>query len=84
MGPPTRGVSSSPAGRDVERFAVIIGNDHGAPGEATLRYAESDATKIANVLQELGGFAPENVTILCGRDVSTVLRAIIAVDDRIR
>jgi hypothetical protein len=72
------------AGAQVERFAVVIGNNLGGAGEVPLRYAESDAAKIADVLQEVGGFAPENVIVLRGRDTTSVMRAIIAMNDRIR
>jgi Caspase domain len=75
-----------PASADsgVARFAVVIGNDLGAGDEAPLRYAEADASKVAGVLQDVGGFAPENVTLVRGRDAQSVLRALIAVNDRIR
>lgn len=72
------------ASAEVERFAVVIGNDRGAQNDVPLRYAESDAAKIANVLQEVGGFRAENVTLLRGRDAPSVMRAIIAMNDRIR
>lgn len=68
----------------IERFAVIIGNDVGAPGEDALRYAESDAARMAGVLQDVGGFAPENVILLRGRDASSALRAIVTINERIR
>ncbi|HTE54238.1 MAG TPA: caspase family protein [Kofleriaceae bacterium] len=68
----------------IERFAVIIGNDLGAAGEAALHYAEADAARMAEVLEDVGGFAPENVIVLRGRDAGSALRAIITVNERIR
>jgi hypothetical protein len=72
------------AAAEVERFAVVIGNDRGAAGETPLRYAETDAAKIAQVLQDVGGFAPENVIVLRGGDAAAALRAIIAINERVR
>ena len=68
----------------VERFAVVVGNDEGEPPDVPLRWAEADATRVAAVLQEVGGVRPENVVLLRGRDAETVRRALIAVNDRIR
>ena len=68
----------------VERFALIAGNNRGAKDEQDLRYAEEDARKIADVLGELGDFAPENVVLLAGKDAASVRKTLIALNDRIR
>jgi hypothetical protein len=39
---------------------------------------------VAEVLQEVGGVRPENVTLLKGQDAGTVRRTLIAVNDRVR
>src|SRR5688572_1713021 len=69
---------------EVQRFAVVVGNDYGAPPDAPLRYAEKDANKFAEVLRDLGGFAPANISILRGESAATVRSTLIAVNDRIR
>jgi hypothetical protein len=46
------------------RLAVLVGANRGAGDRAPLRYAEGDADKLARVLTELGGFAPEDVLVL--------------------
>jgi hypothetical protein len=74
----------SPRSADVQRFAVLIGNDIGQPGEAPLRYAESDASRMADVLSRVSGFAAENVAILKARNAEAALNALITVNDRIR
>jgi uncharacterized caspase-like protein len=51
---------------EVHRFAVVAGNNTGRRHEAVLRYAESDAGRFAEVLQELGGFPGANVYLLTG------------------
>ena len=44
------------------RFALVIGADDGADGEATLHYAQSDARLLGRSLVALGGFAADAVT----------------------
>jgi hypothetical protein len=74
---------SSAAGA-VERYAVVIGNNMGARDEVTLRYAEEDATRVYEVLKDLGSFHPENMVLLKHEDASTVRRALIAMNARVR
>lgn len=73
-----------PARAQVERFAVILGNDLGQPPDAPLQFAETDASRMASVLQEVGGVRPENLVLLRGQDAATARRTLIAVNDRIR
>jgi len=68
----------------VVRYAVIIGNNEGAVGEAKLRYAERDATRVHEVLRTLGGFHEEDTVVLLGRDRDTIQRVLIAINARIR
>lgn len=72
------------ASAQVERFAVLVGNDQGQPPDLDLSYAESDAARVAAMLQEVGAVRPENLVLLRGQDAGTVRRALIAVNDRIR
>jgi hypothetical protein len=58
------------------RFAVVIGADRGAPGELDLLYAEQDAERVATVLEDLGGFAPEDVVRVRGQGAERV-RAVL-------
>jgi len=68
----------------VERFAVVVGNDQGQPPDVALSYAETDASRMASVLEEVGGVRPENLIVLRGQDAGTVRRTLIAVNDRVR
>ncbi|HET9751788.1 MAG TPA: caspase family protein, partial [Myxococcales bacterium] len=72
------------AAAQVEKFAMVVGNDTGQPPDAALRYSETDAARMAAVLQEVGGVRPENLVLLRGQDAATVRRALIAVNDRVR
>src|SRR6266404_2056142 len=72
------------AAAQTERFAVVVGNDEGRPPDVTLSYAETDAARVAAMLQEVGGVRPENLVLLRGQDAGTVRRTLIAVNDRVR
>ena len=67
-----------------ERFAVVVGNDQGQPPDLPLSYAETDASRVASMLQEVGGVRPENLVLLRGQDAGTVRSTLIAVNDRLR
>ena len=75
---------SSPAAGEMVRYAVIVGNDVGTRDEARLRFAETDAAKVYQVLKELGGIRPENAVVLRGESAETVRRAVIAFNARLR
>jgi hypothetical protein len=68
----------------VERFAVIVGNNRGAAEDGPLQYAESDATRVYEVLRELGGFQPANMVILRAESADTLRRTLITVNERVR
>lgn len=68
----------------IERFALLVGNNEGAASEPSLRYAEDDATKLYDVLKDVGDFPPENMLLLEHESAETARRALIALNDRIR
>lgn len=72
------------ANAEVERFAVLIGNNIGAGDEENLRFAESDASKLRDVIVDIGGFRPQNVVLMTRQSASAVRRGIIAINDRLR
>lgn len=72
------------AAAQVRRFAVIIGNNAGAPADVELRYAESDAARVARVLRELGGYEPADIVLLQGEAAATVAGTFDAVNERVR
>jgi hypothetical protein len=72
------------AGAAVERFAILIGNNVGERDDPSLRFAESDAIELREVLADVGGVPAENIVLLQGTDVNAARRAIITVNDRIR
>nr|HEX4316938.1 caspase family protein [Kofleriaceae bacterium] len=52
------------AGDAPSTYAIVIGSNAGGPGQDTLRYAEDDARKVAQVLVELGGVSADRVDVI--------------------
>ncbi|MBL9018497.1 MAG: caspase family protein [Myxococcales bacterium] len=48
----------------VATYAVVVGSNAGGPGQATLKYAEDDARRVASLLVELGGYTPDAVDVV--------------------
>ncbi|MFT7519500.1 MAG: hypothetical protein ACI9MC_001642, partial [Kiritimatiellia bacterium] len=48
----------------VQRFALVVGANHGGSGRVVLRYAESDAEAFVSVMSDLGGLQPDNIVML--------------------
>jgi hypothetical protein len=48
----------------LRRFAIIASANDGGEGRARLRYADSDARAVADVLQSLGGLAPADLALV--------------------
>ncbi|MBM4370710.1 MAG: caspase family protein [Deltaproteobacteria bacterium] len=64
-----------------ERYAVVVGADRGAAGQDALRYAEGDAARVAELLEELGGFPRERIHLLAGPDAETLRRHLATVEE---
>ncbi|MEM9493815.1 MAG: caspase family protein, partial [Myxococcota bacterium] len=77
-------VAPAPAAAEIERYAVLIGNNLGDRDEVELRYAEDDAEKVYEVLRNLGGFRSENMVLLRGSSATEVRQALIHLNGRIR
>ncbi|HTE56624.1 MAG TPA: caspase family protein [Kofleriaceae bacterium] len=78
------GLAPAAASAEVIRFAVLVGSNRGQADEANLRYAESDAARMRDVLLDLGGFHHENVVTMQNADAVAVRQAIVALNERIR
>jgi hypothetical protein len=76
--------AARPATAEVVRYAILVGEDQGSPGDRPLRFAETDAERLAEVLTDLGDLPAENQVLLRGKGATAVRRAIITVNDRIR
>ncbi|MFT3714222.1 MAG: caspase family protein [Archangium sp.] len=71
------------ASAETRRIAIVVGNNAGSGEMPPLRYAESDAGKMARVLVELGDVQADDVMLLQGQRVGSVERAITEARDRV-
>ena len=76
-------LAATTASAETRRIAIVVGNNAGTGEMPPLRYAESDAGKMARVLVELGDVQAEDVMLLQGQKVGSVERAITEARDRI-
>ncbi len=65
-------LASGAARAEEQRFALLIGANAGWANDRPLRHAESDAAHVRDALVELGGFAPDRVTLLKDPDTADV------------
>src|SRR6185369_1229925 len=65
------------AAAETRRIAVVVGANAGDGERAPLRYAESDAGKLAQVLIEMGGVDRQDLFLLQGRSLAE-LRGVMA------
>jgi caspase domain-containing protein len=65
------------------RFAVLAGNNTGAPARARLHYAEADVERFQKALHELGDFLPEHVLVLKGGSADDFRNGIAVVEKKI-
>lgn len=66
---------------ETRRFAIVVGNNAGADALPPLRFAETDAEKMARVFVELGDVKPEDLYLLTARgpgEVETAVRQVRA------
>jgi len=71
------------AGARTHRYALVVGQNEGSAGADLLYFAEADATKLARVMVELGGFPAENVTVVRGVQRVGLLRELDRMADRV-
>jgi hypothetical protein len=78
-------VGTAPRARaDVERYAVLIGDNRGGADEAALHFAERDVVRVRDALENVGGFANDHVIVLADVEAASVRRTLLEVNDRIR
>src|SRR5262252_10577540 len=67
------GLAAAQPSIEARRFALVIGVNDGGPSRLRLRYAASDAKEIARVLEQLGGVADDDMTLLLEADRAKIL-----------
>jgi Caspase domain len=65
------------------RFAVVAGNNVGAPGRPKLWFAEDDAERFRKALHELGDFADDHVVMVKGGGAGAFRDALADVERRV-
>jgi hypothetical protein len=65
-------------------YGILVGTNVGGAGQQTLRYAEDDARKMADVLRQLGRYGNADLRVLVRPDGSHLLAAIDDVAAKMR
>ena len=61
---PTPAPQPAPDSTATAMYAVVVGSNAGGTGQTALRYAETDAERVASTLTELGGYAADAVDVV--------------------
>jgi hypothetical protein len=64
------------------RFAVVVGQNRGAPEQAALWFAERDAERFSQTLTELGDFDPDRVVLIRDGSLARVREALAGTEAR--
>jgi hypothetical protein len=68
----------------VERYAIYVASDDGGPGLERLRYARSDARRLASTMGEIGGVSARNTIMLVDPSKDDIQNAFDSLTDTIR
>lgn len=75
---------SGPSEPAVRRYGLFVGANDGGKDRVLLRYAESDALAVSEVLQRTGGLDPYDMLLLKDPSREEILKGIREIDGRIR
>jgi hypothetical protein len=64
-------------------YAIVVGSNPGGPGQESLRYAEDDAHRVADLLVELGSYGADRVERLMHPSAEELLAAIARARSRV-
>lgn len=73
-----------PAQAETVRRALLFYHDEGAPGTQRLRYSSKDVERMQQVLKEVGGFAPIDITTLNRPTPGQVQAALTALTQKVQ
>ncbi len=73
----------SAAASEANRYAFVVGSNIGGPDETPLEYAETDAMRIARVMEAVGGIDVDDVVLLLGATVDEFESEFAALQERI-
>lgn len=83
IGPVLAGLLALSAHAEERRYALVVGNNRGDADEVALQYASRDASRVAEVLQQLGGVSAADVVLLHNPDASQLRQVFDRLDQRI-
>src|SRR4051812_14878551 len=66
-----------------EGYAIVVGSNPGGGGQESLRYAEDDARRVAELLVELGSYQPDHIEQLVHPSANDLMAAIERVQSRV-
>src|SRR5262245_2184681 len=64
------------------RIAIVVSANHGLQADVPLRFAETDAQKVARALVDLDGFRPDDVHLLLGATPVALRERLMQLSDR--
>jgi hypothetical protein len=64
-------------------YAIVVGSNPGGPGQESLRYAEDDANRVADLLVELGSYSADRVERVMHPTAEELLAAITRARSRV-
>lgn len=77
------GVAAAAAPAHADRtYAIVVGSNQGGAGQTDLRFAESDARRVGDLLVELGGYRRADITTIVKPDPDAILGAIDTIASR--
>ncbi len=65
-------------------YGILVGSNPGGAGQQTLRYAEDDARRMADVLQQLGRYGKADMRVLIRPDQARVFATIDEIAGKLR
>lgn len=65
-------------------YGILVGSNPGGPGQQTLRYAEDDARRMADVLSQLGRYGKADMRVLVRPDQARVFATIDEIGTKLR
>jgi hypothetical protein len=77
------GASRAHANPGIATYAIVVGSNTGGPGQTDLKFAEDDARKVAEVLTELGGYAPSQVDVVVHPTPAQLRERLAALETRV-
>ena len=78
------GLSLPAEAAEVRRLLLAAGSNNGGVDRELLRYAVSDAESIVQVLQEMGGLAPEDALLLRNPDLAAFEQGLAELEERVQ